>query len=58
MRRPGLGIGAALVALGALSLVEASRLRDAWHGPRLMPLVIGLALAAPLPLATKMGIRK
>lgn len=46
MRRPGLGTGAALVTLGAVSLVEAGRLRDVWLGARLIPLVIGRALAA------------
>lgn len=38
MRRPGLGTGVALVALGVVSLVEAWRLRDGWLGARLMPL--------------------
>ena len=46
MRRPGLGTGVVLLSLGAVSLVEAWRLRDGWLGARLMPLVIGLALAA------------
>ena len=46
MRRPGLGTGVVLFSLGAVSLVEAWRLRDGWLGARLMPLVIGLALAA------------
>lgn len=46
MRRPGLGTVVALVTLGAVSLVEAWRLRDVWLGARLMP------------QATKMGIRK
>jgi len=59
MRRPALEIGVALVALGAVSVVESWRLRDGWLGARLMPLVIGLALvglgaahlAAPPPPA-------
>ena len=38
----------------AVSLLEAWRLGDGWLGARLMPLVIGLALAA----LGKMGIRK
>lgn len=46
MRRPGLGAGVALVTLGAVSLVEAWRLRDVWLGARLMP------------PATKIGLRK
>ena len=54
MRRSGLGTGVALIALGAVSLLEAWRLRDGWLGVRLMPLVIGLALAA----LGKMGIWK
>ena len=54
MRRPGLGTGVGLIALGAVSLVEAWRLRDGGPGARLMPLVIGLALAAQ----GTMGIRK
>jgi hypothetical protein len=37
---------AVLAALGALSLIEALRLRDDWQGARLMP------------RATRMGIRK
>jgi hypothetical protein len=41
MRRPALEIGVALVALGAVSLVEAWCLRNGWLGARLMPLVIG-----------------
>ena len=53
MRRPALEIEVALVALGAVSVVEAWRPRDGWLGARLMPLVIRL-----LPLATKMGIWK
>ena len=65
MRRPALEIGVALVALGAVSVVESWRLRDGWLGVRLMPLVIGPKGAFPneelaryLPLATKKGIRQ
>jgi len=46
MPRQRFGMGVALVALGAVSLVEAGRLRDGRLGARLMP------------LATKMEIRK
>ena len=44
MRRPYLIAGAVLVALGAFSLVEATRLRDDWQGARLMPAVVGVLL--------------
>ena len=44
MRRPDLGSGVGLIALGAVSLVEALRLREGWLGARLMPLAIGLGI--------------
>jgi hypothetical protein len=53
MRRPALEIGVALVALGAVSVVEAWRLRDGWLGTRPIE-----ELAEYLPLATKKGIRQ
>ena len=34
------------MALGALSLVEALRIRDAWQGARLMPAALGVTLVA------------
>jgi hypothetical protein len=37
--------GCVLLGLGALALVEALRIRDDWPGARLLPAVIGLALA-------------
>jgi tripartite tricarboxylate transporter TctB family protein len=37
---------AVLAALGALSLIEALRLRDDWQGARLMPAVVGAVLVA------------
>lgn len=43
----------ALVALGAVSVVESWRLRDGWLGARLIE-----ELAKYLPLATKKGIRQ
>jgi putative tricarboxylic transport membrane protein len=36
--------GAALAALGALSLLEAFRLKDDWLGAKLMPAVVGVLL--------------
>ena len=36
--------GAALAALGALSLIEAFRLKDDWLGAKLMPAVVGVLL--------------
>jgi hypothetical protein len=38
--------GGVLLALGALALVEALRIRDDWPGARLVPAVVGLALVA------------
>jgi putative tricarboxylic transport membrane protein len=38
--------GVVLAALGALSLIEAFRLRDDWQGARLMPAVVGAVLLA------------
>ncbi|HEU5320562.1 MAG TPA: hypothetical protein VFX28_07155, partial [Methylomirabilota bacterium] len=40
MRRPALVCGGLLLALGALSLLEALRVRDEWPGARLMPAVL------------------
>jgi hypothetical protein len=37
--------GCALLALGALSLGEALRIRDDWPGARLLPAALGIALA-------------
>ena len=37
-------LGAALAALGALSLLEAFRLKDDWLGAKLMPAVVGVVL--------------
>lgn len=45
MRRVNVLAGCVLLGLGALSLVEALRIRDDWPGARLLPAVIGLALA-------------
>ena len=45
-RRAEILSGAVLAALGALSLVEAFRLRDDWQGARLMPAAVGVALLA------------
>lgn len=45
MRRTNLVGGAFLLGLGAISLVEAFRLRDDWQGAKLMPAVIGVVLA-------------
>ena len=39
-----LAAGGVLAALGVLALVEAVRIRDAWSGARLMPVVVGAAL--------------
>jgi hypothetical protein len=63
----------ALVALGAVSVVEAWRLRDGWLGARLMPVRFNKVRAYPGPdafwafqnealakyllLATKLGVR-
>ena len=44
MRRTNLVCGTTLVALGALALAEALRVRDAWQGARLMPAVVGVFL--------------
>ena len=44
MRRTNLVCGGLLVALGALALVEALRVRDEWQGARLMPAVVGAVL--------------
>ena len=38
--------GAVLIALGALSLIEAFRLKDDWLGAKLMPAVLGVVLIA------------
>lgn len=54
MRRTNLACGGVLVALGALALVEALRVRDEWQGARLMPAVVGgllLLLGAAHPWA-------
>ena len=45
MRRATLAGGAVLVVLGALSLVEALRMRDDWQGAKLMPAALGIVLA-------------
>lgn len=37
--------GVVLAGLGALALIEAARIRDAWPGARLMPAAVGVALA-------------
>ena len=55
MRRPGLGTGVARLALGAISLVEAGRLRDGWLACWAFQ---NEELAKYLPLATTMGIRE
>jgi putative tricarboxylic transport membrane protein len=44
MRRASLAGGTLLLALGALAIVEALRLRDDWQGARLMPAVVGAVL--------------
>lgn len=41
MRRIPLVCGGFLVALGAVALLEALRLRDGWLGARLMPVLVG-----------------
>ena len=54
MRRTNLACGGVLLALGALALVEALRVRDEWQGARLMPAVVGgllLLLGAAHPWA-------
>jgi Tripartite tricarboxylate transporter TctB family len=38
------GVGVALLALGALALVETLRINDTWSGARLLPLVVTAAL--------------
>jgi len=45
MRRVNVLAGGVFLGLGALSLVEALRVRDDWPGARLLPAVVGLALA-------------
>ena len=45
MRRANLLCGGFLVALGAISLFEALRIRDDWPGAKLMPAALALALA-------------
>ncbi|MBI2015963.1 MAG: tripartite tricarboxylate transporter TctB family protein [Candidatus Rokubacteria bacterium] len=45
MRRANLVCGSLLLALGALSLVEALRLKDDWQGARLMPAVLAVVFA-------------
>ena len=44
MRRPDLGSGVSLIALGAVSLVEALRRREGRLRARLMPRAIGLGI--------------
>jgi putative tricarboxylic transport membrane protein len=44
VRRTDLVCGGCLVALGALSLVEALRLRDDWQGAKLVPALVGAVL--------------
>ena len=44
MWRPDLGSGVGLIALGAVSLVEALRLREGRLRARLMPLAIGMGI--------------
>jgi hypothetical protein len=44
VRRAELLSGVVLAALGALSLLEALRLRDDWQGARLMPAAVGAIL--------------
>ena len=39
-----LGPGLVLVALGALSVLEALRVKDDWQGAKLMPAVVGVTL--------------
>jgi hypothetical protein len=46
LRRAELLAGVVLAVLGALSLVEALRLRDDWQGARLMPGALGVVLVA------------
>ena len=46
VRRVSLVCGGLCMALGALSLVEALRIKDAWQGARLMPLALGVTLVA------------
>ncbi|MBI4593978.1 MAG: tripartite tricarboxylate transporter TctB family protein [Candidatus Rokubacteria bacterium] len=44
MRRTNLVGGGVLMALGAVALVEALRIRDDWLGAKLMPAGVGVAL--------------
>jgi hypothetical protein len=44
VNRIHLRVGAVLIGLGALALLEAFRIRDEWPGARLLPAVLGLAL--------------
>jgi hypothetical protein len=44
VRRINLVCGSTLVALGALALVEALRVRDEWQGAKLMPAAVGVLL--------------
>lgn len=44
MRRANLLCGGFLVALGAVSLVEALRIRDDWQGAKLMPAALAVVL--------------
>jgi len=46
MRRANLICGGLLLALGALSLVEALRIKDDWQGAKLMPAALAMALVA------------
>lgn len=44
MSRASVVSGIVLLGLGAVSVVEALRVRDDWLGARLMPLVVGVVL--------------
>ncbi len=46
MRRANLVCGGLLVALGAVSLFEALRIKDDWQGAKLMPAAVGVVLVA------------
>ncbi len=46
VRRASLLCGGLFMALGAMSLVEALRIKDAWQGARLMPVALGVTLVA------------
>jgi putative tricarboxylic transport membrane protein len=62
--------GAVLVALGALALIEAFRLKDGWLGAKLMPAIVGTVLVAlgvahatyrggePAPWSDAPGVRR